>query len=105
MSVEEVLRLETRSAKKLTSFHTSGSTKILKNNDVDTPHLNPMENLWVILVSEIHVGNLQLETVNNLQSVISKSGREVDKSVIKNLGNSMPEWTFQINRSGDCTEY
>uniref|UniRef100_A0A1I7WD36 DDE_3 domain-containing protein n=1 Tax=Heterorhabditis bacteriophora TaxID=37862 RepID=A0A1I7WD36_HETBA len=61
-----------------------------------SPDLNPMENLWAIL----------FETAKDLQSVIRKAWNEVDKSVIKNLVNSISERIFQvINRSGSCIDY
>uniref|UniRef100_A0A1I7X3C8 G_PROTEIN_RECEP_F1_2 domain-containing protein n=1 Tax=Heterorhabditis bacteriophora TaxID=37862 RepID=A0A1I7X3C8_HETBA len=48
-------------------------------------------NLWAILVRRIYADNRQFETVNDLQSAISKAWNEVDEGVIKNLVNSMTE--------------
>uniref|UniRef100_A0A1I7XB91 DDE_3 domain-containing protein n=1 Tax=Heterorhabditis bacteriophora TaxID=37862 RepID=A0A1I7XB91_HETBA len=71
-----------------------------------SPDLNPIENLWAIVVRRIYADNHQFETAKDLYSVISKAWSEVNKSVIKNLVNSMPERIFQgINRSGSCTDY
>uniref|UniRef100_A0A1I7W7J0 Transposase n=1 Tax=Heterorhabditis bacteriophora TaxID=37862 RepID=A0A1I7W7J0_HETBA len=71
-----------------------------------SPDLNPMGNLWIILVRRIYADNRQFETVKDLQSAISKTWSEVDNSVIKNLMNSMSERIFQIiNKSGSCTDY
>uniref|UniRef100_A0A1I7WJB2 Reverse transcriptase n=1 Tax=Heterorhabditis bacteriophora TaxID=37862 RepID=A0A1I7WJB2_HETBA len=51
-------------------------------------------NLWTILI------------VKDLQSAISKLWRKIDKSIIKNIVNTMPERIFQvINRSVSCTDY
>uniref|UniRef100_A0A1I7X313 PH_14 domain-containing protein n=1 Tax=Heterorhabditis bacteriophora TaxID=37862 RepID=A0A1I7X313_HETBA len=59
--------------------------KRLKSNEVDTPDLDLMENLWVILVWRI----------KDLKSAINKSWSEVDKGVVNHL---------VINKSGSCTE-
>uniref|UniRef100_A0A1I7X9P3 DDE_3 domain-containing protein n=1 Tax=Heterorhabditis bacteriophora TaxID=37862 RepID=A0A1I7X9P3_HETBA len=112
ISVEEVLWFGMRSQNN-TTIHASRSTKTwLEDNDVDTmdwssrsPDLNPMENLWAILVRRIYADNRQFETTKDLQCAICKAWSEVDKSAIKNLVNSMPERIFQvINRSGSCTD-
>uniref|UniRef100_A0A1I7XIS7 DDE-1 domain-containing protein n=1 Tax=Heterorhabditis bacteriophora TaxID=37862 RepID=A0A1I7XIS7_HETBA len=69
--------------------------KRLKSNEVDTPDLDLMENLWVILVWRI----------KDLKSAISKSWSEVDKGVVNHLVSSVAEPIFQvINKSGSCTE-
>uniref|UniRef100_A0A1I7WX83 DDE_3 domain-containing protein n=1 Tax=Heterorhabditis bacteriophora TaxID=37862 RepID=A0A1I7WX83_HETBA len=67
------------------TIHTSRSTKTwLQDNSVDTmdwpsrsPDLNPMANLWVILVRRIYADNRQFETVKDIQSVICKAWNEV----------------------------
>uniref|UniRef100_A0A1I7X375 Transposable element Tc3 transposase n=1 Tax=Heterorhabditis bacteriophora TaxID=37862 RepID=A0A1I7X375_HETBA len=75
----------------------------LQDNSVDTvdwpsrsPDLNPIENLWAILVRRIYADNRQFETVKDLQNAISKAWNEIDEDVIKNL---------VINRNGSCTDY
>uniref|UniRef100_A0A1I7XKR2 Protein kinase domain-containing protein n=1 Tax=Heterorhabditis bacteriophora TaxID=37862 RepID=A0A1I7XKR2_HETBA len=73
------------------------STKTwLEDNDVttmdwpsNTPDLNPMKNLWAILVRRNNADNRHFETVKDLQRVVSKAWSEVDNSVIINLINSM----------------
>uniref|UniRef100_A0A1I7XJS4 DDE_3 domain-containing protein n=1 Tax=Heterorhabditis bacteriophora TaxID=37862 RepID=A0A1I7XJS4_HETBA len=96
------------------TIHASRSTKTwLQDNSVDTvdwpscsSDLNPLENLWAILVRRIYADYRQFEAVKDLQNAISKAWNEVDESVIKNLVNSKPERIFQvINRSGSCTDY
>uniref|UniRef100_A0A1I7W697 Uncharacterized protein n=1 Tax=Heterorhabditis bacteriophora TaxID=37862 RepID=A0A1I7W697_HETBA len=60
--------------------------------------MNPMGNLWEILVGWSYADNRQLETTKALQLAISKEWSEVDNSGIKNLVNSMPERIFQKKR-------
>uniref|UniRef100_A0A1I7XHG5 DDE_3 domain-containing protein n=1 Tax=Heterorhabditis bacteriophora TaxID=37862 RepID=A0A1I7XHG5_HETBA len=77
------------------TIHASRSTKTwLQDNSVDTvdwpsrsPDLNPIENLWAILVRRIYADNRQFETVKDLQNAISKAWNEIDEDVIKNLVN------------------
>uniref|UniRef100_A0A1I7X335 TGc domain-containing protein n=1 Tax=Heterorhabditis bacteriophora TaxID=37862 RepID=A0A1I7X335_HETBA len=66
-------------------FMSVKARKRLKSNEVDTPDLDLMENLWVILVWRI----------KDLKSAINKSWSEVDKGVVNHL---------VINKSGSCTE-
>uniref|UniRef100_A0A1I7WRT1 DDE_3 domain-containing protein n=1 Tax=Heterorhabditis bacteriophora TaxID=37862 RepID=A0A1I7WRT1_HETBA len=79
--------------------HVSRSTKTwLEDNSVDTmdwpsrsSDLNPMEDLWAILVCQIYADNRNFGTVKNLQSAIR---------------NSIPERIFQvINGSDSCIDY
>uniref|UniRef100_A0A1I7X139 Transposable element Tc3 transposase n=1 Tax=Heterorhabditis bacteriophora TaxID=37862 RepID=A0A1I7X139_HETBA len=65
-----------------------------------------IHNLWAILVRRIYSANRQFEIVKDLQSAISKVWSKVDKSIIKNIVNTMSERIFQvINRSVSCTYY
>uniref|UniRef100_A0A1I7X0V8 HTH_Tnp_Tc3_1 domain-containing protein n=1 Tax=Heterorhabditis bacteriophora TaxID=37862 RepID=A0A1I7X0V8_HETBA len=72
------------------TIHASRSTKTwLEDNYVDTmdwyscsPDLNPMKNLWAILIRRIYADNRNFETAKDLQSAISKAWNELDESVI-----------------------
>uniref|UniRef100_A0A1I7X936 DDE_3 domain-containing protein n=1 Tax=Heterorhabditis bacteriophora TaxID=37862 RepID=A0A1I7X936_HETBA len=65
------------------TIHASRSTNTwLEDNTVDSLglssrslELNPMDNLWTILVHRIHADNRQFETVKDLQCGISKAWR------------------------------
>uniref|UniRef100_A0A1I7XB15 DDE_3 domain-containing protein n=1 Tax=Heterorhabditis bacteriophora TaxID=37862 RepID=A0A1I7XB15_HETBA len=85
------------------SFTFQQENATIHDSDVDimdwpsrSPDLNPVENLWAILVCWIYAYKRQFETTKDLQSAICKAWNEVNKSVIKNLVNSMPERIFQL---------
>uniref|UniRef100_A0A1I7XC24 DDE_3 domain-containing protein n=1 Tax=Heterorhabditis bacteriophora TaxID=37862 RepID=A0A1I7XC24_HETBA len=82
-------------------FPTCRSIKTwLKNNDVDTlagpQDLNPMKNLWAILVRRIYADNRQFETVKDLQSAICKAWSEEDKSltIMQNIRQSFEIYIY-----------
>lgn len=71
-----------------------------------SPDLNPVENLWGILVRRIYAEGRQYSTVNELKIAISDAWEEIEESIIKNLISSMPNRIFQtINRNGRVTDY
>uniref|UniRef100_A0A1I7XVJ2 DDE_3 domain-containing protein n=1 Tax=Heterorhabditis bacteriophora TaxID=37862 RepID=A0A1I7XVJ2_HETBA len=84
------------------TIHVNRNNKTwLEGNDVatmhwpsNTPDLNPIENLWAIVVRRINSDNRQFETAKDFQSAISKAWSKVGNSAIKNLVNSVPERTF-----------
>jgi len=71
-----------------------------------SPDLNPIENLWGIIVRRIYAENRQFQTVDALKSAIQAAWTSIDRQMIQNLVNSMQNRIFQvINRSGKCTDY
>lgn len=71
-----------------------------------SPDINPMENLWAIMVRRIYADNKQYVTVDELKVAILDAWRAIEPSIINNLINSMDNRVFQlINRSGKLTDY
>lgn len=96
------------------AIHTSKETKQwIKDQKLDllewparSPDLNPVENLWGILVRRIYAEGKQYATVDELKAAISEAWENIEKSVLQNLVNSMPNRVFQvINRNGKVTDY
>lgn len=61
-----------------------------------SPDLNPIENLWGILVRKVYRNNRQFETVAELKTAIEAAWMEVEPETIKNLIFSMPNRIFQL---------
>ena len=71
-----------------------------------SPDLNPIENLWGIMVRKVYADNRQFSNVDNLKTAISQAWDEIDQETIDNLILSMDNRIFQvINRNGDATDY
>lgn len=96
------------------AIHTSKETKQwIKDHKIDlldwparSPDLNPVENLWGILVRRIYAEGKQYATVDELKSAILEAWGNIEKTVLENLVNSMPNRMFQvINRNGKVTDY
>lgn len=96
------------------AIHTSKETKQwMKDHKIDlldwparSPDLNPVENLWGIMVRRIYAEGRQYAAVNELKSAISEAWGNIENTVLQNLVNSMPNRMFQvINRNGKATDY
>lgn len=96
------------------AIHTSKETmQWLQDHNVEllewparSPDLNPMENLWGILVRKIYAEGKQYATIDELKAAISKAWENIEKSVLENLTVSMTNRIFQvINRNGKVTDY
>jgi len=61
-----------------------------------SPDLNPIENVWGILVRKVYRNNRQFETVAELKTAIEAAWMEVEPETIKNLIFSMPNRIFQL---------
>lgn len=96
------------------SIHVSRSTRAwLERHNIamlewpaNSPDLNPIENLWGILVRRVYAENKQYQSVSELKKAIVKAWQEIDQETIDNLILSMDNRIFQvINRKGGPTDY
>ena len=100
------------------SIHTAKDvTKFFKDQNMAvmpwparSPDLNPIENLWGILVRCVYFdGNgsfRQFETVEQLTTTLLASWDEISTSTCENLINSMPNRIFQLIKvDGKSTKY
>lgn len=96
------------------SIHVSTSTKAwfaAKNIPVvpwptRSPDLNPMENLWGILVRRVYKNNKQYASVAELKAAINKEWDGIEPQVISALYGSMPNRIFDlISRKGHTINY
>lgn len=71
-----------------------------------SPDLNPMENLWGILVRDVYADCRQFDNVNQLQEAIQTSWNRVALDQLSRLVKSMPTRMIQvIERQGKVTDY
>lgn len=61
-----------------------------------SPDLNPIENLWGILVRRVYKENRQFNSVEELKNTILKEWQAIDQKIIENLINSMPNRIFDV---------
>lgn len=96
------------------SIHSSRLTKayfLQKNIRVldwpsKSPDLNPIENLWGILVREVYKNGKQYDNVPQLKRAILDAWRKVEKTTLQKLVDSMPNRIFEvISKQGKCTKY
>lgn len=72
----------------------------------NSPDLNPIENLWGIMVRQIYADNRSYQTKAELQAAIEQAWADIDEETIANLIGSMQNRLFQvINRNGGPTDY
>lgn len=71
-----------------------------------SPDLNPIENLWGIMVRKIHQNGRQFPNISTLKNEIKQCWESLDISLLKKLVNSMPNRIYQvINNNGKHTKY
>lgn len=96
------------------AIHVSRSTKAwferkritLFEHPARSPDLNPMENVWGILVRRIYANNKQYGSIQELKQAILDAWDTVEVHVINNLVNSMPNRIFDvIQRNGKAIDY
>lgn len=85
-------------------IHTSNDTKTwLECNNVRymqwpsvSPDMNPIENLWGELVRRVYANGKQYDTVEDLKTAIIENWEDIDRSVLRNLTDSMPKRVFNL---------
>lgn len=96
------------------SIHTANSTwEWFLNNGVHvipwpsvSPDLNPMENVWSLLVREIYANGKQYATISELKASIISHWKNIAQNTLKSLVRSMPNRVFTlIRKSGAYTGY
>lgn len=71
-----------------------------------SPDLNPMENLWPIMVRRVYAENKHYDTVEQLKEAIESAWLGVESHILGNFIESMKRRVFQlIGRSGRLTNY
>lgn len=95
-------------------IHRSNSTKAwlaarnipVFQHPARSPDLNPIENVWGILVRRVYAENKQYGDVEELRSAIQAAWDGLEQEVLDNLIRSMPTRLFQlIQRNGGPTDY
>ena len=96
------------------SVHTSGETKSwLARNRVKTlewpsisPYLNPIENLWGILVRRVFANGRQFKTVQELTNVLVDVWEAITLDELNTLSNSMRKRCIDVIKSkGKAIKY
>lgn len=65
-----------------------------------SPDLNPIENLWGILVRRVYANGRQFATVPELYVAVCIAWREIPQNTIDSLINSMPKRIFEVIKRG-----
>lgn len=71
-----------------------------------SPDLNPMENVWGVMVRRIYADNRVYSNLNELRTAIVDCWGSLEANLFDNLNLSMNNRIFQlINRNGGATDY
>jgi len=96
------------------AIHRSASTKdYLERNGVRvldwpsrSPDLNPIENLWGIMVRDVYAHGRQYNTLRELKTAIQAAWAKLSLDTLRNLINSMKNRVFEvILNGGGITHY
>jgi hypothetical protein len=95
-------------------IHTAGLTKTwFRDNSVvvlnwpsRSPDLNPIENLWGILVRRVYANGGQFNSVTELRAEIVNCWNSIADSELKNLVESMPKRLIEVlKKNGKSISY
>jgi hypothetical protein len=89
------------------SIHTARTTKEwFASNNIDlidwpsrSPDLNPIENLWGLLVRRVYANGRQFATAGDLKAAIRSSWDEITEAERQSLINSLPNRLFNVIRA------
>jgi transposase len=71
-----------------------------------SPDLNPIENLWGILVRRVYKNGRQYNSVSELKAAIRNEWSKIGLETLRNLINSVPNRVFEvIFKKGGHTKY
>jgi hypothetical protein len=71
-----------------------------------SPDLNPIENLWGIIVRHVYANNRQFQSIEELKLAIVEAYLNISQETLQNLVNSMANRISQvINRNSGMTDY
>lgn len=96
------------------SIHRSKATKKwLQENDIETidwpahsPDLNPIENIWGILVRAVFESGRQFELKKDLEAEVMRQWSKISRETLSNLVNSMSDRIIEvIQQNGGSTQY
>lgn len=88
--------------------HRAIKTKeFLNRNNIDimdwaakSPDLNPMENVWALIVSRLYAANKQYTSKSDLKNSILKIWSGIDSNTLQNLAFSIPERLINVIEKG-----
>lgn len=94
--------------------HSAANTKRwFRNNKINvmnwpavSPDLNPIENLWGILVRQVYTNGRQFRSINDLKTTIELEWAKLSIKTCQDLILSMPNRIFEvIKNNGNKTDY
>ena len=64
-----------------------------------SPDLNPIENIWGVLVRRVYANNRHLDTTDELKAAIIAEWNLLELSLLKKLVNSMKKRLFKVAKA------
>ena len=77
------------------SFFESKGVSLL-DHPPRSPDLNPMENLWGLLVRRVYANGKKFNNCNDLKEALEKCWNEIEPNIIDNLVSSMTNRVFEL---------
>ena len=65
--------------------------------------LNPIENLWKVLVRIVYEGGRQFQIIEEVKFAVLRYWEVIDKRTLKNLVNSMSHKIYQVINNHGCS--
>ena len=78
----------------------------LVDNQVCFPDLNPIENLWGLIVAKVYEGGRQYSEISELKNAILDTSEKISSFQLQKVVDSMPSRIFEvIKANGRSTKY